>query len=327
MKSGKQGIKAMQSTRTVAANGIEIFLREAGEGPLVLLCHGWPELSYSWRHQMPALAAAGFHVVAPDMRGFGSTSAPADVNAYSIFDTVGDMVALVAALGETRAAIVGHDWGAPVAWHAALFRPDLFPVVAGLSVPPPSRGRARPLDMLRANGILNFYWQYFQPPGVAESEFERDVALSMRTLIGRGFSDSAASLFVTDGKGFLGDASRERELPPWLSEDDLVHFTEAYQKSGFRGGLNWYRNLDRNWELTAPWQGAQIHQPALFIAGANDSVITGLIGAKRVADMERVVPNLKGKLIVPGAGHWIQQECPDQVNAALIAFLEENFAA
>ena len=314
----------MSSSRTISANGIEIFLLEEGEGPLVVLCHGWPELSYSWRHQITALADAGFHVVAPDMRGFGRTGAPADIGAYSIVDTVGDMVALVAALGEKRAAIVGHDWGAPVAWHAALFRPDIFSAVAGLSVPPPLRGRGRPLDTLRESGITNFYWQYFQTPGVAEREFERDVDVTMRTLLGRGFSDPAASLFIEDGKGFLGDISAVRRLPDWLSEADLSYFGEAYRKSGFRGGLNWYRNIDRNWELTAPWQGAQIHQPSLFIAGSNDSVITGLIGAKRVADMERVLPNLKQKLIIDGAGHWVQQERADEVNAALIAFLKES---
>lgn len=313
----------MTSSRTVSVNGINVFLREKGQGPLVLLCHGWPELSYSWRHQIDAIAEAGFHVAAPDMRGFGCSSAPADVNAYSIFDHVGDMVALVAELGANRAAIIGHDWGAPVAWHAALFRPDLFSAVAGLSVPPPWRGRARPLDTLRDNGISNFYWQYFQPPGVAEAEFERDVALTMRTLLGRGFSDPAASLFVENGKGFLGDARADRPLPDWLSEDDLAHFIEAYQKSGFRGGLNWYRNIDRNWELTAPWQAAQIHQPSLFIAGSNDSVITGLIGARRVANLGEVLPNLKGKLIIDGAGHWIQQERPTEVNAALIGFLKQ----
>jgi len=313
----------MSSSRTISANGIEIFLLEQGEGPLVVLCHGWPELSYSWRHQIAALAAVGYHVVAPDMRGFGRTSAPADIGAYSIFDTVGDMVALVAALGENSAAIVGHDWGAPVAWHAALFRPDIFSAVAGLSVPPPFRGRGRPLDTLRETGITNFYWQYFQTPGVAEAEFERDVGLAMRILLGRGFSDPA-SLFVDDGKGFLGNASADRPLPHWLGEADLAYFPEAYRRSGFRGGLNWYRNIDRNWELTAPWQGAQIHQPSLFIAGSRDSVITGLIGAKRIADMERVLPNLKEKLIVDGAGHWIQQERAAEVNAALIAFLKEN---
>ena len=312
----------MQSSRRISANGIEIFVREQGEGPLVVLCHGWPELSYSWRHQIPALAAAGFRVVAPDMRGFGHTMAPENVNAYNIFDHVGDVVALVAALGESRAVIVGHDWGAPVAWHAAMFRPDIFSAVAGLSVPPPFRGRGRPLDSLRESGITNFYWQYFQKPGVAEREFERDVALTMRTLLGRGFSDPAASLFIEDGKGFLGDASIDRPLPDWLSEAELNYFIEAYKKSGFRGGLNWYRNIDRNWELTAPWQGALIHQPSLFIAGSNDSVITGLIGSKRVADMERVLPGLTRKIIIDGAGHWVQQERPDEINAALISFLK-----
>jgi pimeloyl-ACP methyl ester carboxylesterase len=314
----------MPCSRTISANGIEIFVREQGQGPLVLLCHGWPELSYSWRHQIPAIAAAGFHVMAPDMRGFGQTSAPAEIDAYSIFDNVGDMVALVAASGEKQAVIIGHDWGAPVAWHAAMFRPDIFTAVAGLSVPPPMRGRARPLDTLRESGITNFYWQYFQAPGTAEAEFERDVGLTMRTLLGRGFSDPAAALFIQDSKGFLGDARADRKLPVWLSEADLTVFTEAYKKSGFRGGLNWYRNIDRNWELTAPWQGAQIHQPSLFIAGSRDSVITGLIGAKRVGDMERVLPNLKDKLIIEGAGHWVQQERAEQVNAALIAFLKAN---
>jgi pimeloyl-ACP methyl ester carboxylesterase len=316
----------MSSSRTISANGIEIFLLEQGEGPLVVLCHGWPELSYSWRHQIPAIAAAGFRVAAPDMRGFGKTSAPVDVDAYSIFDHVGDMVALVEALGEKQAVIVGHDWGAPVAWHAALFRPDIFTAVAGLSVPPPFRGRGRPLDTLRDSGITNFYWQYFQTPGVAEAEFERDVTLSMRTLLGRGFSDPSASMFVEDGKGFLGHPRADLPLPDWLSEADLAYFSAAYRQSGFRGGLNWYRNIDRNWELTAPWQGAQIHQPSLFIAGSKDSVITGLIGAKRVADMERVLPGLRQKLIIEGAGHWIQQECAGEVNAALIAFLKANAA-
>ena len=313
----------MQSSRTISANGIELFVREQGQGPLVILCHGWPELSYSWRHQIPAIAGAGYHVVAPDMRGFGRTTAPADIAAYSIFDTVGDMVALVEALGEKRAVIVGHDWGAPVAWHSAMFRPDVFTAVAGLSVPPPLRGRERPLEALRKNGITNFYWQYFQTPGVAEREFERDVDFSMRAIVGRGFTDPAASLFVEDGKGFLGDPAIPRSLPDWIGEDELAHFVETYRASGFRGGFNWYRNIDRNWELTAPWHGAQIQQPALFIAGSKDSVITGLIGAKRVGDMERVVPNLTRKLIVEGAGHWIQQERPAEVNAALIAFLEQ----
>jgi len=313
----------MTSSRTISVNGIEMFLLEQGEGPLVVLCHGWPELSYSWRHQIPALAAAGFHVVAPDMRGFGRTSTPAEVEAYSIFHTSGDMVALVAALGEKQAMIVGHDWGAPVAWHAAMVRPDIFSKVAGLSVPPPLRGRRRPLETLRKSGISNFYWQYFQPPGVAEAEFEADVARTMRTVLGgRGLSDPQGHLFIEDGKGFLGDGHADQPLPAWLTEADLATFAEAYRKSGFRGGLNWYRNIDRNWELAAAWQDAQIRQPSLFLAGSKDGVITGLIGAKRVTDMERILTDLRGKIILDGAGHWVQQERPDEVNAALIEFLK-----
>ena len=260
---------------------------------------------------------------AADMRGFGRSSAPAEIGAYSIFDNVGDMVALVTALGEEQAVIVGHDWGAPVAWHAAMFRPDMFTKVAGLSVPPPFRGRGRPLESLREGGITNFYWQYFQTPGVAEAEFERDVALTMRQVLGRGVSDPAA-LYITEGKGFLDNIDPVLELPDWLSEADIAYFTDAYRTSGFRGGLNWYRNLDRNWELTAPWQGAQIQQPSLFVAGSMDSVITGLIGAKRVTELERVLPNLRQKLIIEGAGHWVQQERPDEVNAALIGFLKNQ---
>lgn len=308
----------MSSSRMISANGIEIFVTEQGSGPLVLLCHGWPELSHSWRHQLPAIAAAGFRVVAPDMRGFGRTSAPKSIDAYSIFDMVGDMVSLVAALGETKAIIIGHDWGAPVAWHAALFRPDIFIAVGGLSVAPPFRGRERPLDALVKSGVTNFYWQYFQKPGVAEAEFERDVDYTMRAVT----FGVDASLFLKDGHGFLGDTTIPRPLPAWVSEQDHAHVVETYRRTGFRGGLNWYRNIDRNWELTAPWQGAKIHQPSIFIAGANDSVVTGILGGKRVTEMDRVLPNLKRKLIIEGAGHWIQQERPDEVNAALVEFLK-----
>src|SRR3954462_3688352 len=148
----------------------------------------------------PASAAAGFHAVAPDMRGYGQSAAPPDVSAYSIFDTVGDVVGLVQALGESKAMVVGHDWGAPVAWHAALFRPDVFTAVAGLSVPPPFRGRGKPLELLRQGGITNFYWQYFQAPGVAEAEFERDVPRTMRIVLGgRGLADPSAAMCVQEG--------------------------------------------------------------------------------------------------------------------------------
>lgn len=313
----------MTASRTINANGIDLFIAEQGEGPLVILCHGWPELSYSWRHQMKPIADAGFHVVAPDMRGFGQSSAPQNIDAYSIMDTVGDVVALVAALGETKAIVIGHDWGAPVAWHAAMFRPDIFTAVAGLSVPPPVRQKGPPLEKLRKDGIDNFYWQYFQEPGIAEAEFERDIDHALRAMFAEGFGDGDAALFVQPGKGFLGNRPAKPSLPSWISEAELAHFVANYTRSGFRGGFNWYRNIDRNWELTAPWHGATIHQPSLFLAGSRDSVITGLIGAKRVAELDKVLTDLRGKVIIDGAGHWVQQERPDEVNAALIGFLRE----
>jgi pimeloyl-ACP methyl ester carboxylesterase len=310
--------------RQIALNGIEMHVAECGAGPLVLLCHGWPELWYSWRHQLRALADAGFRAVAPDMRGFGQTTAPDDVAAYTIFHNVGDMVALVAALGETRAAIVGHDWGAPVAWHAALLRPDVFSVVVGMSVPHRKRGRGAPLDMLKKAGKGDYYWIYFQD-AAAEDEFARDARFTIQRLFHIGFGETPLedkmSLYVDRAKGLLGSSRDPVPLPPWLTEQDIDLFAAEYARTGFRGGLNWYRNIDRNWALTAPWQDALITQPALFIAGSRDAVITGSMGQRALEDLDSVVPNLKRKILIDGAGHWIQQERPDEVNAALIAFL------
>ena len=223
----------MQTSRTLSVNGIELFVREQGEGPLVLLCHGWPELSYSWRHQIGALADAGFHVVAPDMRGFGRTSAPAEIDAYSIFDLVGDMVALVAALGDTarghRRPRLGR--AGRLARGAVPARPVLRR--GGVERAAAWRGKARPLEALRQAGITNFYWQYFQTPGVAEAEFERDVALTMRAILGGGFSDPARSLFVREGGGFIGAITPDRPLPDWLTEDELAEFVATYRATRF----------------------------------------------------------------------------------------------
>ncbi|MEJ0073884.1 MAG: alpha/beta hydrolase [Alphaproteobacteria bacterium] len=315
--------------RHLPVNGIEMHVAECGEGPLVLMCHGWPELWYSWRHQLTALAEAGFRAVAPDMRGFGRTTAPDDVTAYSILHTAGDMIALVTALGEPRALIVGHDWGAPVAWHAALWRPDIFPAVAAMSVPHRRRGREGPLEVLRKAGKADYYYLYFQEQA-AEDEFARDPRYTIRRVLTIGSGDTPRddkmSLYVDRQKGFLGAAHKVVPLPPWLSESDLDVFATEYQRTGFRGGLNWYRNIDRNWALTAPWQNAKIMQPALFIAGSNDAVITGSLGKRALDELETVVPNLQHKIILDGAGHWIQQERPTQVNAALISFARKHLA-
>ena len=248
--------------RTLKVNGIDMRITEQGSGPLVIFCHGWPELSYSWRHQLPAVAEAGFHAVAPDMRGYGGTSAPKDIADYTIFHMTGDIVALVAALGETQAIVVGHDWGAPIAWHCAMFRPDVFTAVVGLSVPPRPRGPALPLGMLRAAGLERFYWIYFQEPGVAEAEFEADPVMTFRKLFypkaNNALRGTGGGLNLKDGEGFLSLVEPADTLPDWVSEADIMHFATTFRRTGFRGGLNWYRNIDRNWDLTAPWQGAVI---------------------------------------------------------------------
>jgi pimeloyl-ACP methyl ester carboxylesterase len=319
-----------RTERDIAANGITLHITEQGSGPLVLLCHGWPELAHSWRHQIPALAAAGYHVVAPDMRGYGGSSVPHDIAAYAITDLVGDMVALAAALGETRACIVGHDWGANVAWSAALMRPDLFTAVAAMSVPHRTRNAAAaPLAVLRAAGLENFYWFYFNREGVPEAEFERDVKTAMRKVLVGGSGDASAtgsmSLNVPAGAGFLDRAIDPPTLPAWLSEADIEVFAAAFRKNGLRGPFNWYRNIDRNWALLAPFQGAKVRPPALFIAGTRDAVIASPMGRKALETLAENVPNLRETVLIPGAGHWIQQERPAEVNAALLRFLATDY--
>jgi pimeloyl-ACP methyl ester carboxylesterase len=311
--------------RDVAANRIRMHLAEQGTGPLVLLCHGFPEGWYSWRDQLAALAAAGYHAVAPDMRGYGRTEAPPEISSYTIMDIVGDMVGLLGALGETTAVIVGHDWGANIAWHAALFRPDLFPAVAALSVPFRPRGPAPPLEMLRKAGLLTHYWFHFQEPGVAEAEFERDPRASLRRVLYSISGDAppeTRELTLHPGKGWLANTLDPQQLPDWFTNTDLDHMAAEFVRSGFRGGLNWYRNLDRNWGLTAPWAGALIHQPALFIAGSFDPIIAQGSGAAAVQALDATVPGLRRKLLIEGAGHFIQQERPGIVNHALVDFLK-----
>jgi pimeloyl-ACP methyl ester carboxylesterase len=310
--------------RDVTVNGIHVHFAEQGIGPLVLLCHGFPEGWYSWRDQLVALASAGYRAVAPDMRGYGRTAAPPDISSYTIFDIVGDMLGLVSALGETQAIIVGHDWGANIAWHAALFRPDVFPAVAALSVPFRQRGPAPPLYMLRNAGLLTHYWFHFQEPGVAEAEFERDPRAALRRVLYSISGDApreTRELTLLPGKGWLANTLDPERLPGWLTDADLDHMAAEFSRSGFRGGLNWYRNIDRNWELTAPWAGALIRQPALFIAGSVDPVITSGSGAAAVKALPNTVPGLRRTLLIEGAGHFIQQERPHIVNEAILDFL------
>ena len=310
-------------TRRIATNGIELSVQEAGTGPAVLLCHGWPELGHSWRHQIAALADAGYQVLAPDMRGYGASDAPHDIADYTMLHLVGDMVGLLDALEIPQAVIAGHDWGAPVAWQAALMRPDRFRAVAGLSVPYARRGRRANLAAMREAGRYRYYQLYFQHPGLAEAELEADVRMSLMRLY-YGISGAAPlwdGMVSEDGK-LLGGVPERQAPPDWLTGEDFETYVRAYKKTGFRGGLNWYRNLERNHALLAPWAGASVTVPALFIAGERDPVIASAVAQRSIAALPESCPRFAGSHIIPGAGHWVQQEAPAPVNAALLGFLK-----
>ncbi len=310
----------MITHRDVEVNGLRLHLAEAGpsDGPVVLLLHGFPECWYSWRHQLTALAAAGFHVVAPDQRGYARSDAPAAVEAYSIIHLVGDAVGVLDAVGADRAVVVGHDWGAPVAWHTALLRPDRVRGVVGLSVPFRPRGTTPPLAGIARRFGPGHYMLYFQPPGVADAELAADPRATFRRAL-TGLSGESGPADLTAG-GFLDRLPEPGRLPGWLTEDDLDAFVDEYAGRGFTGGLNWYRNLDRNWELTAPWHGAPITVPALYLAGEQDVVIAGTERDALVATLRHSVPDLRGATLLPHCGHWTQQERPTEVSTAITEF-------
>jgi pimeloyl-ACP methyl ester carboxylesterase len=308
--------------RTVAANGIDVHIAEQGRGPLVLLLHGFPELWYSWRHQLPALAAAGFHAVAPDLRGYGRTDAPQPVEAYSMRNMTADAAGILDALGVETAVVAGHDWGAPIAWHCALMYPERFSAVVALSVPYTPRASSPPLQALkRVFADRFFYILYFQEPGRAESELEADVRRSMLTILYDWSGDAPEGAAVApkpkDARLF-DDALEPERLPSWLSETDLDYYVSEFERTGFRGGLNRYRNMDRDWQDLPHLAGAVVQQPALFVVGERDPVL----GFMRTDAMKTHVPNLRKTVVVPGCGHWTQQERPAEVNRELIEFLQ-----
>jgi epoxide hydrolase A/B len=271
--------------RFIHSNGIRMHLAEQGEGPLVVFCHGWPESWYSWRQQMPAIAEAGFRAVAPDQRGYGQTDAPEAIAAYHTLHLTADIVGIVQGLGEKQAVIVGHDWGAPVAWYCALLRPDIFRRLVLLSVPYLQRNwnDPRPTDLMRLldDGEHEFYQAYFQEPGKAEAELEADVRRSIIGLFSGGFGSPRPGPPVVPKRGGLVQAVGGHQiLPDWLTPADVEFYVQEYSRTGFRGGLNWYRNIDRLWEMNAFLSGAKIDQPSLFIA----EVVRNAVHAPRLGD-------------------------------------------
>ncbi len=316
------------SHRTIATNGIRLHVAECGTGPSVVLVHGFPESWYSWRYQLPALAAAGYHAVAVDVRGYGRSSKPTRVDDYRMLKNAGDIVGLAESLGGERVTLVGHDWGAPIVWTSALLRPDLFRGVAGLSVPyapPTPHVGPSPLERMRAlAGKDEFYADYFQIPGRAETEIEQDVR---RWLLGFYW---CASGDVVNGPNIAlverGKQLRDRfvypeRMPRWLSEADLDVYTREFEYSGFFGPLCRYRNVDRDWEDLAAFAERPIELPALFVGGSRDGPT--IWGAPAIARFPETLPQLRGSHILEGAGHWIQQERPEETNALLLEFLKQ----
>lgn len=301
-----------------------MHVAEQGEGPLIVLCHGFPECWYSWRHQLHALAGAGYHAVAPDQRGFGQTDRPESIDAYNILELTADMVGLVHALGKEQAVIAGHDWGSHVARHCALLRPDMFRAVILSSTPFVLRTwkDPRPTDWMKQLAAeKEFYILYFQEPGIVEAELEADVRKTMRMHLGIESlpSEKRGSSFFSKSMRYIDTLSDPDFLPAWLTEQDLDYYTREFERSGFRGGVNWYRNYDRNWELTSFLTGAKLFQPTLYLAGEYD----GVLAMRRAAFdiLEETVPNLWKKVVMSGVGHWIQQERPEEVNQLFIDFL------
>ncbi|MEX3106017.1 MULTISPECIES: alpha/beta fold hydrolase [unclassified Streptomyces] len=300
-------------------------LVEQGEGPLVLLVHGFPESWYSWRHQLPALAGAGYRAVAIDVRGYGRSSRPAAVDAYRMLDLVADAVAVVEALGERSATIVGHDWGASIAAASALVRPDVFRAVGLLSVPYTPPGGPRPSETFaRMGGAEEFYVSYFQEPGRAEAEIEPDVrgwlagfyaALSADTMPGPGDPDPH---FVGAG-GRLRDRFPAGRLPAWLGEGELDVYAEEFERTGMTGALNRYRNMDRDWQDLAGFAGAPLPQPSLFLGGGLDASTTWLADA--IAAYPTTLPGLTACHVLDGCGHFVQQERPRETNRILTDWL------
>jgi epoxide hydrolase A/B len=321
--------------RMIESNGIRLNIAEQGKGPPVLLCHGFPESWYSWRHQIDALAAAGFHAVAPDMRGYGKSDRPEAIDQYTIFHLVGDLVGLLDALEAPTAVIVGHDWGANIAWQAARLRPDRFRAVVALSVPFRPRGPVRPTSVMPQTADAQFYQLYFQEPGVAEAELERDPRATVRTMLYGASGEGAAAIraaaassgtapnigMVPKNGGFLRGSRAPATLPAWLSEADIDFYADEFKRSGFRGPLNYYRNIDRNWELTAAFTGVKVTVPALYVAGDRDMVVSFPGTDQLLANLKQFVPALRNIQMLPGCGHWTQQERASEVSTAIIDFV------
>ena len=313
----------------IRTNGVSLRVVVQGEGPLCVLVHGWPELWLSWRHQIGPLVDAGYRVAVPDVRGYGGSDAPPDVEAYAMTTLTADIAGLIEALGEESAILIGHDWGAPIVSHTALLHPERVDAVVAMSVPHLGRGGpAPPTEIFKAMYPDRFFYiLYFQKPDVPEAEFEADIRSSLAKIYYANSGDVTAEVrravrARTRASGYLEGMIVPEPLPHWLTDEDLDLYAEAYARSGFRGGINRYRNMDRDWHELAALQDMKIEQPALFIAGEHDSVLRYAVGMNLMDAMDPYYADLRAKVVIPGAGHWVQQERPTEVNQVLLEFLQ-----
>jgi pimeloyl-ACP methyl ester carboxylesterase len=311
--------------RTVHVNGVDLAVTEAGDvaNPTVVLSHGFPEGAYSWRHQLPALAAAGYHAIAPDQRGYGHSSAPRDVSAYGIRELTGDLVGLLDDLGKDDAVWVGHDWGAMIVWEGARLHADRVRAVGGVSVPA-TAWPGPPTQLMRAVYQDNFFYiLYFQPVGPAETELDADPFDTITKVYwgasGEGFA-LPTEMRPMAGQDFLTSAPTPPPLPwSWLSEADARHYADEFAHSGFFGAVSYYRNLDANYEVLKDIGLDSLTMPTFFIGGSKD--VVAVMDPTGIARMESMLPNFLGAVVLDGVGHWVQQERPAEFNEALLGFL------
>lgn len=312
--------------KIVNVNGINMHIAEKGQGPLILFIHGFPLLWYSWRHQITALASLGYRAVAPDLRGYGDTDAPAEVSSYTCLHVVGDVIALLDAVAadQEKVFVVGHDWGALIAWYLCLFRPDRVKALVNLSVVfNPRNPKMKPLQVLKAVYGDDYYICRFQEPGEIEAEFAQ---IGTETVLKEFLTyRDPGPLFLPKGKGFGHPPGAQIALPSWLSEEDVKYYIRKYERAGFTGGINYYRNIDLNWELMAPWTGAQINVPVKFIVGDLDLTYNapGTKDYINKGGFKKAAPMLEEVIVMEGVGHFINEEKPEEVNKHIYSFFQK----
>lgn len=319
----------MIAFHNITTNDVTLRVALKGEGPLCILVHGWPELWLSWRNQIDPLVEAGYQVAVPDVRGYGGSDAPEDISAYGMEALTDDIVGIIEALGHDDAILIGHDWGAPMVWHTALLHPTRVRPVVGLSVPYYGISGAPPTQLLQlAYPNRFFYMLYFQQPALPEAEFEADVRDALIKIYFANSGDSTKAVRQamrarTPSSGYLDGLIKPDVLPKWLTPEALDEYVAAYEKSGFHGGIHRYRNIDADWHKLQHLAGKKIEQPSLFIAGEHDSVLRYAPGVNMMDIIDPFYVDLRGKIIIQGSGHWVQQERPHAVNQHLLAFLHQ----